>query len=86
MRTKPIFFSYPQSGALFDAGHTAGGQAYLVMEYIEGVPLDEFAGHPDLRNKLILFLQVCSALAYAHPPSGDSTRLETFRWLPGNLV
>jgi tetratricopeptide (TPR) repeat protein len=36
------------------------------MEHIEGVPVDEFASHLDLRAKLILFLQVCSALAYAH--------------------
>jgi serine/threonine protein kinase len=68
LRERQILASlnHPGIGRLFDAGHTAAGQPYLVMEYIEGVPLDEFAGHLDLRNKLKLFLQVCSALAYAH--------------------
>src|SRR5579883_1818844 len=51
---------------LLDAGHTAGGQPYLAMDYIEGVPIDEYAGKLDLRAKLVLFLQVCDAVAYAH--------------------
>ncbi len=51
---------------LLDAGHTAGGQPYLAMDYIEGVPIDEYARKLDLRAKLALFLQVCDAVAYAH--------------------
>jgi tetratricopeptide (TPR) repeat protein/predicted Ser/Thr protein kinase len=68
LRERQILASlnHPGIGRLFDAGHSGSGQPYLVMEYIEGVPLDEFAGKLELREKLKLFLQVCSALAHAH--------------------
>ncbi len=68
LRERQILASlnHPGIGRLFDAGHSAAGQPYLVMEYIEGVPLDEFARNLDVRSKLQLFLQVCGALAYAH--------------------
>jgi tetratricopeptide (TPR) repeat protein len=51
---------------LLDAGHTADGQPYLAMEYVDGVPIDVFAENLDLRAKLALFLRVCDAVAYAH--------------------
>ncbi len=68
LRERQILASlnHPGIGRLFDAGHSAQDQPYLVMEYIKGVPVDEFASNLDLRDKLKLFLQVCSALAYAH--------------------
>ena len=68
LRERQILASlnHPGIGRLFDAGHSAAGQPYLIMEYIEGVPLDEFARNLDVRSKLQLFLQVCGALAYAH--------------------
>ena len=68
LRERQILASlnHPGIGRLFDAGHSAAGQPYLAMEYIQGVPLDEFARNLDLRDKLKLFLQVCDALAYAH--------------------
>jgi len=72
LRERQILASlnHPGIARLFDAGHSAAGQnegqPYLVMEYIEGVPVDEFAGNLDVRGKLKVFLQVCSALAYAH--------------------
>ena len=72
LRERQILASlnHPGIARLFDAGHSTTGQSegqpYLVMEYIEGVPVDEFAGNLDVRGKLKVFLQVCSALAYAH--------------------
>lgn len=38
------------------------------MEYIEGVPIDEFATSHNfsINQKLRLFIKVCSAVAYAH--------------------
>ena len=68
LRERQILASlnHPGIGRLFDAGHSDAGQPYLVMEYIEGVPLDEFAANLDLRDKLKLFLQVSGALAHAH--------------------
>jgi hypothetical protein len=68
LRERQILASlnHPGIARLFDAGHTGAGQPYLVMEYVEGIPLDEFARDLDLRGTLKLFLDVCGALAYAH--------------------
>jgi tRNA A-37 threonylcarbamoyl transferase component Bud32/tetratricopeptide (TPR) repeat protein len=68
LRERQILASlnHPGIARLFDAGHAAAGQPYLVMEYVEGIPLDQFARGLDLRSTLHLILQVCSALAYAH--------------------
>ncbi len=53
---------------LIDAGETADGLPFLVMEYIDGKPLDEYCRAEDLsiENCLHLFRKVCSAVAYAH--------------------
>jgi serine/threonine protein kinase len=68
LRERQILASlnHPGIARLLDAGHTAAGQPYLVMEYVDGLPLDEFAANLDLRGRLNLVLQVCAALAYAH--------------------
>ena len=58
--------NHPGIARLLDAGHTAEGRPYLVMEYVEGKPLDLFAENLGLRGKLELFLRVCAPLAYAH--------------------
>ncbi|HEX4773282.1 MAG TPA: protein kinase [Bryobacteraceae bacterium] len=58
--------SHPGIARLLNAGHTEDGQPYLVMDYIDGVPIDAYAEPLDVRRKLILFLQVCEAVAYAH--------------------
>ena len=53
---------------VLDAGETDGGQPYLVMEYVDGEPLDYFADRQtlDLRDRLLLFLEICGAVQYAH--------------------
>lgn len=53
---------------LIDAGETADGLPFLVMEYIDGEPLDEHCRAKDLsiEERLTLFRKVCSAVAYAH--------------------
>ncbi len=68
LRERQILASlnHPGIARLFDAGHSDAGQPYLVMEYVDGVTLDEFAAKLDLRGKLNLLIQVCGALAYAH--------------------
>jgi tRNA A-37 threonylcarbamoyl transferase component Bud32/tetratricopeptide (TPR) repeat protein len=58
--------SHPGIAHLLDAGHTSQGQPFLVMEYIEGVPIDVYARDLTLREKLQLFLWVCEAVSYAH--------------------
>jgi serine/threonine protein kinase len=58
--------NHPGIARLLDAGHTADGQPYLALEYIDGDPIDVFAEGLDLRGKLALFLRVCDAVSYAH--------------------
>jgi len=58
--------NHPGIARLLDAGQTDDGQPYLVMEYIDGVSIDEYCASLDLRGVLKLFLAVCDAVAYAH--------------------
>ena len=58
--------NHPGIARLLDAGHTAGGQPYLVMEFIDGVAIDTYCAQLDLRGTLKLFLAVCEAVSYAH--------------------
>ena len=53
---------------IFDAGVTAEGRPYFVMEFIEGVPITQFADEQKLtiRQRLELFVQICSAVQHAH--------------------
>jgi Tol biopolymer transport system component len=50
---------------------TANGQPYLVLEYIRGVSIDQYAGEHrlDVRARLALFQQVAAAVAHAHAHS-----------------
>ena len=53
---------------LYDGGTTEDGVPYLVMELIEGTPIDQYCEEHDLSvaDRLELFVQVCSAVQYAH--------------------
>lgn len=59
---------HPNIARLLDGGSTEEGLPYLVMEYIEGVPIDEFCvqNQLDTRERLELFRTVCSAVQFAH--------------------
>lgn len=60
--------NHPHIARLLDGGHSVEGQPWLAMEYIEGERIDAHARAAglDLHARLRLFLQVCSAVAYAH--------------------
>jgi len=60
--------SHPHIARLIDGGNTGDGQPYLVMEFVEGVPIDAFCrDHAlPLRQRLQLLLKVCAAVQYAH--------------------
>ncbi len=53
---------------ILDAGATADGRPYLVMEWVDGLPLDRFCADQrlNLTERLQLFQQVCAAVQYAH--------------------
>ena len=57
---------HPNIARLFDGGTTADGLPYLVMEYVEGTPIDAYAAALSVPEKLRLFLQLCDAVQYAH--------------------
>ncbi|HLK64612.1 MAG TPA: serine/threonine-protein kinase [Bryobacteraceae bacterium] len=58
--------SHPNIATMLDAGHREDGQPYLVMEHIEGKSIDVFAANLSVRQKILLFLKVCSAASYLH--------------------
>ncbi len=60
------YLNHPSIVHLLDAGHTADGRPYLVMEYIDGTAIDEYAAQLELHARLKLFLLVCDGLSHAH--------------------
>jgi serine/threonine-protein kinase len=59
---------HPNIAKLLDGGTTRDGLPYFVMDYIEGVPIDEYCENSRLSvaERLELFRTVCSAVQYAH--------------------
>ncbi len=57
---------HPSIVHVIDAGHTDDGRPFLVMEYVEGVPIDAYAAGIDVRDRLRLFLRVCEGVSHAH--------------------
>jgi tetratricopeptide (TPR) repeat protein len=60
--------SHPNIVTLLDGGTTEDGLPYLVMDYLEGQPIDEYcdARSLSLAERLRLFIQVTAAVQYAH--------------------
>jgi serine/threonine protein kinase len=60
--------THPGIARLYDAGLAEGGRPFLVLEYIEGVAVDQYCDGRQLpvRARLSLFLQVLLAVQYAH--------------------
>jgi serine/threonine-protein kinase len=58
----------PNIAELLDAGVTPGGQPYLILEYVEGEPIDLYCDERklDVRARIRLFLDVLAAVAHAH--------------------
>jgi non-specific serine/threonine protein kinase/serine/threonine-protein kinase len=61
-------FDHPGVARLFDAGTSDDGLPYFVMEYVEGLPINEYclAHRLSINDRLKLFRNVCSAVSYAH--------------------
>ena len=59
---------HPGIAAFLDGGVTEDGLPFLVMEYVEGEPIDRYCGSRGLaiRERLELFLEVCAAAGFAH--------------------
>ena len=61
-------FEHPWIARLIDGGVTDDGRLYLVLEYVDGVSIDQYCRNRQLSlgQRIRLFLDVCSAVTYAH--------------------
>jgi serine/threonine protein kinase/predicted negative regulator of RcsB-dependent stress response len=59
---------HPNIAHLLDGGTLPDGTVYLVMEYVDGIPIDAFcdSNRLDVAARLKLFQIVCAAVHYAH--------------------
>ncbi len=59
---------HPFIARLLDGGVTAEGDLFLVMEYVEGVPIHRFCENQrlPLPQRIALFMRVCEAVQFAH--------------------
>ena len=59
---------HPNIVKLLDGGSTQEGLPFLVMDYVEGSPIDEYCNQHKLSvdERLHLFNKVCTAVQYAH--------------------
>src|SRR5689334_6848992 len=60
---------HPNIARLIDGGATEDGLPYLVMEYVNGTPLLEYAAPLSVRERVSLFRCICQAVHYAHQHS-----------------
>lgn len=67
---RPILMKlrHPNIASLVDTGLDRDGEPYLVLEYVEGIPINQYCDSNKLntRARITLFLEVCGAVQYAH--------------------
>ena len=59
---------HPNIARLIDGGTTAEGVPYVVMEYVDGVPIDAYcrAHRLTVRDRVALVIALCEAVQHAH--------------------
>ena len=67
-RQSLAIMDHPAIAKVFEAGTTAAGQPYFVMEYVDGLPITEYCDSKKLgiRERLQLFIRVCEGVQHAH--------------------
>ncbi len=60
--------NHPNIASIYDAGATASGRPFFVMEYVEGEKITQFceARQLSIPERLALFRKVCAAVNHAH--------------------
>ncbi|MEL7447194.1 MAG: serine/threonine-protein kinase, partial [Pseudomonadota bacterium] len=60
--------NHPNIARLFDGGETEAGAPYFVMEFVDGVPLNQWIelASRSLEERIQVFLQICAAVETAH--------------------
>ena len=68
LRERQLLASVQHSSIVrvLDAGHTGDGRPFLVMEHIDGIPIDRYTPRIGIRERLELFLCVCDGVSHAH--------------------
>jgi eukaryotic-like serine/threonine-protein kinase len=59
---------HPNIATLLDGGLTNDGQPFFAMEYVNGIPINEYCDLKKLtiHERLTLFTHICDAVQYAH--------------------
>ncbi|MBI4578742.1 MAG: serine/threonine protein kinase [Planctomycetes bacterium] len=59
---------HPSIITIFDSGTTPDGRCYFVMDYVRGLPVDQYVREHDLsiEQALSLFISICQAVNHAH--------------------
>jgi WD40 repeat protein/serine/threonine protein kinase len=67
-RQSLAIMDHPCIAKVFEAGATAQGQPYLVMEYVNGSPITEYCDRERLTifERLQLFIRACEGVQHAH--------------------
>ena len=66
-RQSLAIMDHPAIAKVLDAGTTPVGQPYLVMEYVDGLPITDYCDSKKLsiRERLELFIRVCEGVQHA---------------------
>lgn len=74
---------HPNIVRLLDGGSTEEGLPYLVMDYVDGLPIDQYCDlhESSIDERLELFRTICSAVQYAHDKQIIHRDLK-----PGNIL
>ena len=75
--------SHSSIARVFDAGTTDGGLPYFIMEYVQGVPINEYCDKNklDTNQRLKIFAKVCDGVQHAHQKGIIHRDLK-----PGNIL
>jgi serine/threonine protein kinase len=67
-RQAVAMMDHPNIARVLDAGTTAGGRPYFVMELVRGIKITEYCdqNNLDTGERIRLFIQVCHAVQHAH--------------------
>jgi tetratricopeptide (TPR) repeat protein len=60
--------SHPNIARMLDGGVSDNGELYLVLEYVNGLPIQQYCKNHSLsiRDRIVLFRSVCAAVHFAH--------------------
>src|SRR5438445_9443825 len=60
--------AHPNIARLLDGGYSDRGAPYLVMEYVDGIPITSYCARHNLslEARLRLFIDLCGAVQFAH--------------------